>query len=127
MAQAAATLRRSEYTAFLIKWLDENMQDQKQFVDRHASWHAQNEFALAQTLMAIGQLASDSDSLMEIVRMARIEEKLQAILHTMNRDLSDSHTPILTALLWSIRALNFKDIFSESNGSLAEFEEKALA
>ena len=40
MGQAAATLRRSEYTALLIKWLDDNLVDKQQFIDRGASWHA---------------------------------------------------------------------------------------
>ena len=31
LAQAAATLRRSEYTALLIKWLDDNLTDERTF------------------------------------------------------------------------------------------------
>ena len=46
MAQAAATLRRSEYTALLIKWLDDNLMDERAFVDKQAPWHLRGEFAL---------------------------------------------------------------------------------
>ena len=53
MAQAAATLRRSEYTALLIKWLDDNLQDERVFADKNAPWHLRGEFALTQALMGV--------------------------------------------------------------------------
>jgi hypothetical protein len=42
LAQSAATLRRAEYTAFLLKWFDENLQAPMQF---NNEWHLRNEFA----------------------------------------------------------------------------------
>ena len=47
MAQAAATLRRSEYTALLIKWLDDNLMNERNFEDKDAPWHLKSEFPLA--------------------------------------------------------------------------------
>lgn len=46
-------LRRSEYTALLIKWLDDNLQSERTFEDTKAPWHLKNEFSLAQTMLAI--------------------------------------------------------------------------
>ena len=43
LAQSAATLRRSEYTAFLIHWFAETLQT-GQFTDQ---WKLRNEFAFA--------------------------------------------------------------------------------
>ena len=53
MAQAAATLRRSEYTALLIKWLDDNLCNEMTFVDKEKPWHCRDEFSLAQAILAI--------------------------------------------------------------------------
>ena len=44
LAQAAATLRRAEYTAFLIKWFDESISAPSTFSNE---WHLRNEFSIA--------------------------------------------------------------------------------
>lgn len=54
MAQASATLRRAEYTALLVKWLDDNLQSENNvFTDTQSPWHLKAEFSLAQTLLAL--------------------------------------------------------------------------
>ena len=83
MAQAAATLRRSEYTALLIKWLDDNLTDELTFVDKNTPWHLRDEFSLAQTLTAIAQLSADDPLCMEIIGLAKIEEKVSLLLNKL--------------------------------------------
>ena len=46
-------LRRSEYTALLIKWLDDNLQNRRAFEDTNQPWHLRDEFSLSQTMLAI--------------------------------------------------------------------------
>jgi hypothetical protein len=53
LAQASAILRRSEYTALLIKWLDDCLEDRAQFSSKQEVWRTGNEFAFCQTLQAI--------------------------------------------------------------------------
>ena len=80
MAQAAAILRRSEYTALLIKWLDDNLQDEKTFEDTKSPWHLRNEFSLAQTMLAIAQLSAGDHQLMELISLAKIEKGVAPVL-----------------------------------------------
>ena len=112
MAQAAATLRRSEYTALLIKWLDDNLTDELTFVDKKTPWHLRDEFSLAQTLTAIAQLSADDPLCMEIIGLARIEEKVTLLLNKLasiqlSTGMNDSYSHLLPSLLWSSVCLNF--------------------
>lgn len=75
MAQAAATLRRYEYSGLIVKWLDDNLSNNfgKEFLDRDQSWHLKGEFALAQTFTALAQIGADDPAMAELIRLARIE------------------------------------------------------
>ena len=70
MAQAASTLRTYEYSALLLKWLDDNLTDTWSTKDHKSPWHLKNEFALSQTLVSVAQLAADHDVLQEIIELA---------------------------------------------------------
>lgn len=111
MAQAAATLRRSEYTALLIKWLDDNLSDVGTFVDKSAPWHLRDEFALTQSLMAIAQLSAGDPQCMEIIRLAKIEEKVAPILEQLGNiqisQANESFAHLLPPLLWASTSLSF--------------------
>ena len=67
MAQAAAMLRRAEYTALLIKWFDDSLVEGAEIWDKEKPWHLRSEFPLAQTMVAIAQLSAGDPRLMEIV------------------------------------------------------------
>ena len=111
MAQAAATLRRSEYTALLIKWLDDNLTDESTFIEKDTPWHLKDEFSLTQTLTAIAQLSAGDPLCREIIGLAKIEEKVTPILNRLaNIQLSsnnDSYAHMLPSLLWASVCLDF--------------------
>lgn len=124
MAQAAATLRRSEYTALLINWLDENLTNARNFEDKGAPWHLKSEFCLAQTLMAIAQLSAGDPLCMEIIKLAKIEQKVEPIIAKLARSqlVEDggnevSYGTLVTPLLWASVALDFTSVLKAESFS----------
>lgn len=106
MAQAASTLRTYEYSALLLKWLDDNLTDTWSTKDHKSPWHLKNEFALSQTLVSVAQLAADHDVLLEIIELAKIRDKVNNVLERMTDGLTDSYAPLLPSILWSATALD---------------------
>ena len=106
MAQAASTLRTYEYSALLLKWLDDNLTDTWSTKDHKSPWHLKNEFALSQTLVSVAQLAADHEVLQEIIELAKIRDKVNNIMERMTDGLTDSYAPLLPSILWSATALD---------------------
>ena len=122
MAQAAATLRRYEYSGLIVKWLDDNLSSDfgNEFLDRDQAWHLKGEFALAQTLIAIAQIGADDPGMAELIHLARIEEKITPIFEIMEQDFGVEHVPIIPALFWSLHVLDLDSAISD------KFEQEAI-
>ena len=70
--------------------------------------------------MGIAQLSADDESLQEILRLARIEDKVGEALSRMQHSLTPSYAPLLPSILWSAEVLDFEldKSFSEKALSL---------
>lgn len=99
------------------------------FDDAAKPWQLRFEFPLAQTLMAIAQLSAGDPLLMEIVELAKLEEKVGPILQKLTHQLesqNNSYVPLLSPLLWSSIALDFNDTTEQFSKRAIELSKEAL-